>query len=170
MSIFAKKPDWDSRLTVDVGTPLGAALPATHGAYGIAEAIQLMRTLPTDQNGELVVRVVRATLASLNVHLPDIIEDATRRQKITQDRIAAVHVQIAELEKQLDVHGREIAALEADLKETTSVRERLQQAEKLAGLGGQPSNRTSAAGTLEKTPGPQLTSRGAREESNGPKQ
>jgi hypothetical protein len=169
MSIFAKKPDWDSRLTVDVGSPQGTAGAGnSHGGYGIAEAIQLMRTLPTDQNGELVVRVVRATLASLSVHLPDIIEDATRRQKVTQDRIAAVHIQMAELEKQLDTHGREIAALEADLKETTSVKERLQQAEKLAGLGGPAANRSSAAGTLEKTPGPQLASK--REETNGPKQ
>lgn len=170
MSIFAKKPDWDSRLTVDVGAP-GTSAPANihGGAYGIAQAIQLMRTLPADQNGELVVRVVRATLASLSVHLPDIIEDASRRQKITQDRIAAVHLQVAELEKQLETHGREISALEADLKETTSVKERLQQAEKLANIGGPSSNRASVAGTLEKTAGPQLASRAGREEPSGPK-
>ena len=97
--------------------------------YGIAEAIQLMRTLPADQNVELVVRVVRATLASLDVRLPDIIEDATRKQKTVRDRIADFHAKNAELEKQLEAHRKEIAALEADLKETTDVKDRLQQAE-----------------------------------------
>jgi septal ring factor EnvC (AmiA/AmiB activator) len=89
-----------------------------------------MRSLPVDQNGDLVVRVVRATLASLNVHLPEIIEDASRKQKATQERIAAVHKQIADLEKQLEAQRKEVAGLEADLKETTTVKERLQLADK----------------------------------------
>src|SRR5450755_3039061 len=71
MAMFAKKVDGDSKLGMDA-----AVLPATtsaspRGGYGIAETIQLMRELPGDQNSELVVKVVRATLASLNVRLPD---------------------------------------------------------------------------------------------------
>jgi septal ring factor EnvC (AmiA/AmiB activator) len=138
MSIFAKKQEWDGK---DHKTP---SEPATTTAttttttaagrkdYGIAEAIQLLRGLPVDQNVELVVRVVRATLASLNVRLADIIEDASKKQKNTQDRIAAEHGKVAELEKQLADHRKEIAALEADLKETTTVKERLQMAERSA--------------------------------------
>jgi len=91
-----------------------------------------MRELPGDQNGELVVKVVRATLASLSVRLPDIIEDASRKQKSVEDRIAAIHATIAELEKQLQGHRAEIATLEADLAETTSVKDRLEAAEKMA--------------------------------------
>ena len=75
------------------------------------------------------MRVVRATLASLSVHLSDIIEDANKKQKATQERIASQHAKVAELEKQLGEHRKEIAALEADLKETTTVKERLQMAE-----------------------------------------
>jgi hypothetical protein len=138
MAIFAKKPEWDQKHSTEVGgttaAPPAAAPPK--GGYGIGEAIQLMRSLPVDQHPDLVVRVVRATLGSLNVHLPDIIEDASKKQKTVQDRIAAVHGQIGELEKQLEAHKRDIAALEADLKETTSVKERLQMAEKLAGAPG----------------------------------
>jgi hypothetical protein len=132
MSLFAKKQpeSGEQKIPVDVAGSL-AASGGSRG-YGIAEAIQLLRGLPVDQNGELVVRVVRATLASLDVRLPDIIEDASRRQKITQDKITAEHVQVAELEKQLEAHRKEIASLEADLKETTSVKERLQLAEKTA--------------------------------------
>ena len=95
-----------------------------------------------------MVRVVRATLASLSVHLSDIIEDANKKQKATQERIATQHTKVAELEKQLGEHRKEIAALEADLKETTTVKERLQMAEKSAGTptpprGGLPGPHTA---------------------------
>ncbi len=98
-----------------------------------------------------MVRVVRATLASLDVRLPDIIEDANRKQKLTQDKIAAEHAQVAELEKQLEAHRKEIAALEADLKETTTVRDRLQQAEKLAERNTSPLFVTGAPAALSST-------------------
>jgi hypothetical protein len=129
MAMFAKKDSWDQRLATEVGGAPPAAKAAGAPRYGIAEAIQLMRGLPVEQNSELVVRVVRATLASLDVRLPDIIEDASRKQRATQDRIADFHAKIAELEKQLESHRADIAALEADLKETTEVKERLQLAE-----------------------------------------
>ena len=133
MSMFAKRENWEQKVAAEVGGPAPAPLPARTAQpslkYGIAETIQLMRSLPADQNVELVVRVVRATLASLNVRLPEIIEDATRKEKVTRDRIADFHAKNAELEKQLEAHRREIASLEADLKETTEVKERLQLAE-----------------------------------------
>lgn len=134
MSIFAKKQEWDNKATNDIAAAPATTTTTTAGRkdYGIAEAIQLMRGLPVDQNPDLVVRVVRATLASLNVKLADIIEDAAKKQKSTQDRIASEHGKVAELEKQLADHRKEIASLEADLKETTKVKERLQSAEKEA--------------------------------------
>ena len=96
------------------------------------------------------MRVVRATLASLSVHLSDIIEDANKKQKATQERIATQHAKVGELEKQLAEHRKEIAALEADLKETTTVKERLQMAEKSSSAptplplrGGAPGPHTS---------------------------
>jgi hypothetical protein len=156
MSIFAKKPEWEQKTMPEVGplpqptTPVKAT-----GRFGIGEAIQLLRGLPSDQNSELVVRVVRATLASFDVHLPDIIEDASRRQKSVSERIAAVHGQMAELERQLEGHRREINAMEADLKETTAVKERLLQAEKTAALaaGGSRARRPTPP---QVTPVPEL--------------
>ena len=127
MTFFAKKPDPEPQPSAERAVPV-VATPR----YGIADAIQLMRTLPSDQNGDLIIRVVRATLTSLKVRLPDIIEDASRKQKITQERIAAVHAQIATLEKKLGEHKGEITTLEADLKETTAVKERLETAERSA--------------------------------------
>ena len=134
MAMFAKKQEGDHKTGAEGGgAPATSGTPAGRGGYGIAEAIQLLRGLPVDQNPDLVVRVVRATLASLSVHLSDIIEDANKKQKTTQERIASQHAKVAELEKQLAEHRKEIAALEADLKETTTVKERLQMAEKSAG-------------------------------------
>jgi hypothetical protein len=141
MAMFAKKAEGDSKLGMEavVLPPAAAPAVAPRAGYGIAETIQLMRELPGDQNGELVVRVVRATLASLNVRLPDIIEDAARKQKTIADRIAAVHATIADLENQLQGHRAEIANLEADLAETTSVKDRLQAAERVAAVITPPS-------------------------------
>ena len=137
MAMFAKKENWEQKVAAEVGGSTPAPLPLKGGQpiaahplrYGIAETIQLMRSLPAEQNGELVVRVVRATLASLNVRLPEIIEDASRKEKSVRERIADFHAKNAELEKQLEAHRQEIASLEADLKETTEVKERLQLAE-----------------------------------------
>jgi len=149
MAMFAKKQEGDHKTGAEGGgSPAITSTSAGRGGYGIAEAIQLLRGLPVDQNPDLVVRVVRATLASLSVHLSDIIEDANKKQKATQERIATQHTKVAELEKQLGEHRKEIAALEADLKETTTVKERLQMAEKSAGTptpprGGLPSPHTA---------------------------
>jgi hypothetical protein len=189
MSIFAKKPEWEQKVMAEVGSAPPIVLKTGSGkggGYGIAEAIQLLRSLPADQSSELVVRVVRATLASLDVHLGDIVEDATRKQKHIADRMASEHAQIAELERQLETRRREIAVLEADLKETTSVKERLQQAEKTAVLvGGAPrAPRVTSAATTTlmgghapgqtsgeisghatgHTPGPELLARAGGEE------
>jgi hypothetical protein len=167
MSIFAKKPDWEQKLDGGPTPSLGAPhVVAKGGGYGIAEAIQLLRSLPVDQGGDLVVRVVGATLASVDVHIHDIIEDATKRQKNTHDRIAAVHAQIADLEKQLEVQRREVAALEADLKETTNVKERLQQAERAVTMAsGRPTPAPGQAAVSGQTPGPQLNARLPREDA-----
>ena len=133
MAFFAKK---EPEPFFPVEQPIRPAVPDTRKAYGIADAIQLMRGLPVDQNGELVIRVVRATLGSLNVRLPQIIDDAARKQKTTQERITGIHAQIASLEKQLDAHRNEIKTLEADLQETTEVKERLESAEMSANKDG----------------------------------
>jgi hypothetical protein len=137
MSMFAKKQDSeqkaDQKGTAGASPAAAPTASAARTGYGIAEAIQLLRGLPVDQNPDLVVRVVRATLASLNVHLSDIIEDASKKQKATQERIAGEHSKVADLEKQLADHRKEIAMLEADLKETTTVKDRLLLAEKSAG-------------------------------------
>ena len=143
MSIFGKKSESkspqhnqeDTTQELDLDPDESGARTAAPSHYGIADAMLLMRSLPLDQNLDLVVRVVRVTLNSVNVRIEDIVEDASRRQKEIQDNIAALHEKVAELEEELEARRREIAAEEADFKETTSVKERLLLAEKSGNIG-----------------------------------
>ncbi len=103
--------------------------------YGIEQAIQLMRALPVDQNPQLVVAVIKTTLESLKVKVSDIISDAARKQKDLEDRVSNLKRAIADFEKEIETRREEIARLEADHKETTAVRGRLELAEKAQSQG-----------------------------------
>jgi len=103
--------------------------------YGIEQAITLMRALPVDQNPALVVAVIKTTLESLKVKVSDIISDAARKQKDLEDRVSNLKRAIADFEKEIETRREEIARLEADHKETTAVRGRLELAEKAQGPG-----------------------------------
>src|SRR5215472_14363170 len=122
MGLFGKRTEPEgSGVTNQASTP---PVP-----YTIEDAIRLMRTLPVDQNLELVVRVIKGTLESLNVRLPTIIEDATRKEQTIQERIAALHAAITDLEKEIAKRRDEIGTLEKDLAETKRVRQHLELAE-----------------------------------------
>jgi hypothetical protein len=103
--------------------------------YGIEQAIQLMRALPVDQNPALVVAVIKTTLESLRVKVSDIIGDAARKQKDLEDRVSNLKRAIADFEKEIETRREEIERLEADHKETTAVRGRLELAEKAQAPG-----------------------------------
>ena len=135
MSLFSKKPEPES---IRVGGD-SRVLNERHErqerkerVYGIAEAILLMRSVPVEQNVELVVHVIRNTLESMNVHLADIIGDASAKEKSLQQRIETLGKEIAEFEKQIDIRGQEIARLQNELSETTAVKDRLVMAQKLS--------------------------------------
>src|SRR5205085_2300413 len=58
--------------TVSSGAPAKGAASMDNDDYGIDKAIELMRTLPSE-NIELVVQVVKFSLESVGIHLPTII-------------------------------------------------------------------------------------------------
>jgi hypothetical protein len=152
MFMFAKKVAAKADAKLDeVDATWGGPGSGSPSAYGIDEAIALMRSLPTDQNMDLVVRVVKVTLGSLAVRFDDIIADATRKQQVIQENISTLHVHVSDLEKQLDARRREIAAQEADLKETTTVKERLLAAEK---AGQRTAAAAAGSGARPRTPTP----------------
>ena len=140
MAIFTKKSEPKVELEQFplrppvMNTPPPPAAAQSRRIYGIGDAIMLMRSLPVDQNVDLIVQVIRATLASMNVRVQDIIEDARRKEQATEAGIQSLHGKVAELERELDTRRQEILGLEADLKETNAVKERLQLAENIASV------------------------------------
>jgi hypothetical protein len=138
MALFTKKSEAKIELEQfprahAVSAPPIPTAPARR-SYGIADAILLMRSLPVDQNVDLIVQVIRATLASMNVRVHDIIEDARRKEQATEAGIQSLHGKVAELERELEARRQEIIGLEEDLKETNGVKERLQLAENIAAV------------------------------------
>ena len=113
-----------------VAPPASGAAPAgVRTGYGIEDAIRLMRTLPTDQNVDLVVRVIKSTLESVDVRLGDILRDASQKQQVLGARIKDLNGEIAELEKQATTRRSEIEQLQKELAEMTAVKDRLALAE-----------------------------------------
>jgi hypothetical protein len=122
---------------VSLAKPAAPAVPKPaapveeeRSSYGIDNAIELMRALPVDQNVELVVQVIKTTLESLKVHVADIIDDASKKQKRLEERVADLKKEIIDFEKEIQTRKEEIARLEADHAETSSVKARLELAEK----------------------------------------
>jgi hypothetical protein len=121
MSLFGKKTD-----PAESGISPGGG---SAGPYGIEDTIRLMRGLPVEQNLELVVRVVKSTLESVNVRLSTIIQEATRKQQLIGQQIASLRSEIAGFEAEIAKRRQAIDRLEQDLAETAKVKEHLELAE-----------------------------------------
>jgi hypothetical protein len=130
---FSDSPSEQVSLTARSQAPAPAP-PATveeeRPNYGIDNAIELMRSLPVDQNVELVVAVIKGTLESLRVRVTDIIDDASRKQKRLEERVADLKREIGDFEKEIATRKDEIGRHEADHAETSNVKGRLELAEK----------------------------------------
>ena len=113
--------------------------------YGIDSAIQLMRALPVDQNVELVVQVIKTTLESLRVKVSDIIQDASRKQKDLEGRVSHLKKEIVDFEKEITQRKDEITKLDADHAETSSVKARLELAEKAQKASGKGTGTSASA-------------------------
>lgn len=87
-----------------------------------------MRSLPTEQNPELVAMVITSTLESLEMNVAEIIDDAKSRQAELEARIGSIKAKNNALEKEIELGVDEIVRLEATLAETLSVKERLEHA------------------------------------------
>jgi len=130
MSLFGKKSD-------DTELDNGSA-PARRRGYGIDDAVQLMRTLPLNQDPNLVLLVVRNTLASMSVDLRQVIEDGAAKQERLRAATAKIAGAIAELEGEINARRQELATVEADLSETSAVKERLEMAAQWAETANSP--------------------------------
>jgi hypothetical protein len=107
-----------------VAAPAKPAVPV----YSIDSAIALMRALPMDEDPELVLRVVRKTLRSTGVSVEDIVASAQVRENALAASMADDRATIERLERDIVGLRKNIDVSTAQLRETRSVRERLQDA------------------------------------------
>jgi hypothetical protein len=141
MSLFGKKlePNSHSFGPVPPVPPMGTSsrpesepVPARQAAarsYGVADLIKLMRTMPVDQNADWVVKVITTTLESVNVHVSEIIEDASKQQSSIEERIARLDSEIDSLTNEIETRRELVVHLQTELSETSQVLERLRNAE-----------------------------------------
>lgn len=97
--------------------------------YDIDKANELMATIDVDDDPEPVVRVIRKTLESAGVAIPELIADGKRRESDLRDNIGKRRTTIADLERQIQAERNEIATLEASLVRTGKTRGHLELAE-----------------------------------------
>jgi len=98
--------------------------PTNSGAYGIQEAIELIRKLP-NVNTDIVVTVVIKTLESANISVDRIIKDAQAREHKIEDRSGRLISKIDSLEAEIAELNEEITQLNSDLEETNRVKDLL---------------------------------------------
>ena len=94
------------------------------GAYGIQEAIELIRKLP-NVNTEIVITVVIKTLESANISVDKIVKDAQAREHKIEDRSGRLISKIETLEAEIAELNEEITQLNSDLEETNRVKDLL---------------------------------------------
>lgn len=107
---------------------LSGAVPSSDNvAYGIEDAIELMRQLP-QEHADLVMTVVKKTLESTHVNINDIIADADHRESHIEHNNAALLSEIEALKTEIEARQARITELNHVLQETSHVREQLQRA------------------------------------------
>jgi len=89
--------------------------------YGIDHAIDLMRSLPSD-NTNIIVSVVTKTLESANINVSKIINDAETKEKALVSQIDLLSDEIKALQEQIEQKKEQINVSTAILGETRKVK------------------------------------------------
>lgn len=116
----------DPSMDLEFGSNSEPARPA----YGIEQAIRLMKSLPRDNN-EVVVMVVKRTLESTDIQVQDIIADATAKEERLRTQQKQLEAEIKHFQEEISQRSQKISELLQDLKDTGDVRQRLELAVKL---------------------------------------
>lgn len=97
--------------------------------YGIDQAIKLVRALPKNDLDEVVVAsIIKQTLASVDVYLSDIIEDAGRKESEIAVDSHRIEDDISELASKMRALKQDFVVLQGQLDETVTVRNFLRKA------------------------------------------
>jgi len=97
--------------------------------YGIDEATNLVRSFQKHNiSSNVIAGIMKQTLASVEIHFTDIIDDAKRKESTVQNESEKKDKQIEEATRKCEALKEEKTKLQQILKETISVREFLLQA------------------------------------------
>jgi hypothetical protein len=95
--------------------------------YTIEQALQLMRELPLDgMNEKLVVGVMRTSLESAGVSIPQLLELANQRQDQITNEIVRLQGEISSLREAIEMKTNQVTAYQEQLGEIGSLRERFE--------------------------------------------
>lgn len=94
-------------------------------SFAVADAIRLLHSLPAAPKVEMVVRLMRVTLGSVNVSGQEMSDELSRRQQLLERNVDAALRQVQLLEQQLQAKRNELADQQAELKQLANVRTKL---------------------------------------------
>ncbi|HET9237555.1 MAG TPA: hypothetical protein VFO10_09910 [Oligoflexus sp.] len=115
--------------------PVAASAIATRpAAYGIEDAIQLMRELP-DNKKEMVITIVQKTLVSAKINVSTILDDATRKIERLERKNEKLAQEIRELEEAILQRKQEMDHNARDVAETREVKISFETALRPSGIG-----------------------------------
>jgi hypothetical protein len=95
--------------------------------YTVEQALDLMRGIPTEGMPErLIVQVIRKTLESVGISIPDVLAAASRRQDEVTNEIVRIQGEIASLHQAIEAKSAQVAYYQEQLGEIGSLRERFE--------------------------------------------
>ncbi len=102
---------------------------ASPDKYGINQAIKLVRSFQKHKiSTNVIAGIMKQTLASVEIHFTDIIDDAKRKESAVHNESEKKDKQIEEATRKCEALKEEKVKLQQILEETVSVREFLLQA------------------------------------------
>lgn len=95
--------------------------------FTVEQALHLMKSVPTEGMPEkVVVRVIRTTLESVGISIPDLLAAASRRQDEVTNEIVRIQGEIASLHQAIEEKSAQVAYYQEQLGEIGSLRERFE--------------------------------------------
>jgi cell division protein FtsB len=125
---IASAPEGNQPSTPSPASQVRGSLAPAHvpARFGVDHAIGLIRSLPTDENLDLVVKVLKTTLESLGIRIADIVADAAQRQEDLKSRVGQLQSEIDVLETEIQKRTKQIEQLDAAHVEASKVRSYLE--------------------------------------------
>jgi hypothetical protein len=106
----------------------GYGSPPQGSGYTVEQALDLMRSVPVEGlNEKLVVQVIRSTLESAGISIPQLLDEVGRRQDQVTNEIVRIQGEIANLHQEIEAKSAQVASYQQQLAEIGSLRERFEE-------------------------------------------